>query len=206
LLKELTPEQAAALLHRRSKESLPPAEELPITASWNDGPRGRPTFNERALDNQYGNRDRDDRGPPPPYARDDRGPPMRDERGPPARRPRGDDGDGEGDGMWFHINVGRRKNADPKWLLPLICRRGGVQKKDIGRIVILDHETRFEINPALAGPFTAAAAKPDSKDPAVVIEPLLPSRASGPPPGRGGDAPRSDGPRSDGPRRPPPRR
>ena len=31
--------------------------------------------------------------------------------------------------------------ADPKWLVPLICRMGGVEKRDIGAIRIFDRET-----------------------------------------------------------------
>jgi len=29
-------------------------------------------------------------------------------------------------GVWFRLNVGRERNADPKWLLPEICRQGEV--------------------------------------------------------------------------------
>jgi ATP-dependent RNA helicase DeaD len=47
--------------------------------------------------------------------------------------------------VWFSMNVGRAQKADPKWLLPLICRLGGVEKREIGAIRILDRETRFEI-------------------------------------------------------------
>ncbi len=35
---------------------------------------------------------------------------------------------------WFRINIGRNRNADPRWLLPLICRAGGVSKSEIGVI------------------------------------------------------------------------
>lgn len=48
-------------------------------------------------------------------------------------------------GAWFRLSIGRRKNADPKWLIPLICRLGGVTKADIGAIRIFDTDTRFEI-------------------------------------------------------------
>jgi ATP-dependent RNA helicase DeaD len=46
---------------------------------------------------------------------------------------------------WFRMSVGRQNNADPKWLIPLICRLGHVTKKDIGQIRIFDRETKFEI-------------------------------------------------------------
>ena len=32
--------------------------------------------------------------------------------------------------------VGRARNADPRWLLPLICRKGSVVKEQIGKIQI----------------------------------------------------------------------
>ncbi len=53
---------------------------------------------------------------------------------------------GATDTAWFRMTIGRNKNADPKWLLPLICRIGHVTKKDIGAIRIFDRETKFEIN------------------------------------------------------------
>jgi ATP-dependent RNA helicase DeaD len=57
---------------------------------------------------------------------------------------------------WFSLNVGRAQKADPKWLLPLICRLGGVEKRDVGAIRILPHETRFEISQVLAEEFLAS--------------------------------------------------
>src|SRR5206468_4210948 len=52
----------------------------------------------------------------------------------------------ESDGaVWFRVNIGRSRNADPRWLLPIICRRGGVDRRHIGRIEVLADETRFEV-------------------------------------------------------------
>ncbi|MEQ1611538.1 MAG: helicase-related protein, partial [Hyphomicrobiaceae bacterium] len=47
--------------------------------------------------------------------------------------------------VWFRLNIGRERNADPRWLLPLICKAGDVTKTDIGAIKIFDRDTRFEI-------------------------------------------------------------
>jgi len=86
----------------------------------------------------------------------------REERGPRERpeRRREDRGGGQGamDAVWFRLGVGRTANADPKWLIPLICRRGHVTKKDIGQIRIFDRETKFEISTEAAGRFAAAIA------------------------------------------------
>ena len=64
----------------------------------------------------------------------------------------------DGEMTWFRINIGRDKNADPKWLLPTICRVGHVTKRDIGSIKIFDRETKFEITKDAEAKFRAAIA------------------------------------------------
>ncbi|NMG39428.1 DEAD/DEAH box helicase [Chelativorans sp. ZYF759] len=59
------------------------------------------------------------------------------------------------DGVWFTLSVGRKQRADPKWLLPMICKAGGVTKRDVGSIKIDDTETRFEISSDKADAFAA---------------------------------------------------
>jgi ATP-dependent RNA helicase DeaD len=81
-------------------------------------------------------------------------------RGPPA------------DVAWFRILIGRERRADPKWLLPLLCRRGGVTRDEIGKIQVLPRETRFEVARAAAARFQAAALRPDPRMPEARIEPL----------------------------------
>ena len=49
------------------------------------------------------------------------------------------------DAVWFRIDLGRNSNAEARWLLPMICRRGHVTKRDIGAIRIFERETRFQI-------------------------------------------------------------
>jgi len=61
-------------------------------------------------------------------------------------------------GPWFLLNVGRERNADPKWLLPEICRQGDVTKQDIGAIRVYDRETRFQVDASVAEKFTALVA------------------------------------------------
>ncbi len=63
-----------------------------------------------------------------------------------------------GEMVWFRVNIGRDKNADPKWLLPTICRIGHVTKRDIGSIKIFDRETKFEITKEAEEKFRAAVA------------------------------------------------
>ena len=75
------------------------------------------------------------------------------ERSAPPRRA----GDME-NGVWFKVTVGRERNADPKWLLPEICRQGEVAKKDIGAIRVYERETRFEVSPDVAEAFATRVA------------------------------------------------
>ena len=65
-----------------------------------------------------------------------------------------------GGAAWFRLDVGRKKNADPKWLLPMLCRKGNVTKQDIGAIEILEHETRVEIAKPIAAQFAANMRRP----------------------------------------------
>jgi ATP-dependent RNA helicase DeaD len=68
--------------------------------------------------------------------------------------------------------VGRENNADPKWLIPLICRRGHITKREIGFIKIFDRETKFEIAADVAQRFMDAVEK--SGDQEVKIQPTTP--------------------------------
>ena len=72
-------------------------------------------------------------------------------------------------GVWFRMPVGRQNNADPKWLIPLICRRGHVTKKDIGAIRIFPRETKFEIAAEAVDRFREALRSTAKGD--VAIEP-----------------------------------
>ncbi len=67
-------------------------------------------------------------------------------------------------GVWFRMDVGRRQNADPRWLLPLICRRGHVARDAIGAIRLDQNETRFEVAAPIAARFAAAVAKTAAAD------------------------------------------
>jgi ATP-dependent RNA helicase DeaD len=81
---------------------------------------------------------------------------------------------GGGEGTWFRMNVGRDGQADPRWILPFLCRRGHVAREEIGRIRIMGRETRFEVAPQVATRFAAAARKPDPAEPHIRVE-LVPA-------------------------------
>ncbi|MGN6818083.1 MAG: helicase-related protein, partial [Sphingomonas sp.] len=89
------------------------------------------------------------------------------------------------DTVWFRMNIGRRQNADPRWILPLICRRGGITKNEVGAIRIQANETGFQIPRAIAARFAQAVAKSagadGEDDSGVRIEPVDGAAPSGPP-------------------------
>ncbi len=134
LLAQADPTSVAAALIRIHREKLPAPEEVYDPGEPRAG--GKPERGERG-----------ERAPYDPQGRSDRA-----ERGP---RPERDFANG-GDMVWFRLSVGRSANADPKWLIPLICRRGHVTKKDIGTIRIFDRETKFEITRDAVDRFSAA--------------------------------------------------
>jgi ATP-dependent RNA helicase DeaD len=63
------------------------------------------------------------------------------------------------DVTWFRMDIGRRKNADPRWILPLLCRRGHITRNEIGAIRIGPNETHFQIPRAHTEKFAAAVAR-----------------------------------------------
>ncbi|MBR0952846.1 DEAD/DEAH box helicase [Bradyrhizobium canariense] len=73
--------------------------------------------------------------------------------------------------VWFRANIGRKKNAEARWLLPMICRRGGIDKGDIGAIKIMDTTTEFEISERAAESFAVMIKRPDKED-NIRLEPL----------------------------------
>lgn len=63
---------------------------------------------------------------------------------PPPERPHRSHDD-FGDGVWFSLSVGRDQSAEPRWLLPTICRAAPITSKDIGAIRVQANETFVQI-------------------------------------------------------------
>jgi ATP-dependent RNA helicase DeaD len=143
MLAERSPEDIAAALARLCRARLPSPEDI--------------------LDPGLGGgRSREDRG----QARDgrtsrgdDRGASARSKTTKPSRRH--DMAEGS---VWFRAAIGRKKNAEARWLLPMICRRGGVEKQDIGAIRVHDTTTEFEISASVAESFATKIKRPDKED------------------------------------------
>ena len=96
-----------------------------------------------------------------------------------ARAPRGEQldlpprrkrEDFERDAVVFRVNLGADRNAEPGWLLPLICRRGGVTRNEVGAIRVGPTWSEFQIAGDAAQDFGLAASRPDPRAPHVLIE------------------------------------
>ena len=101
----------------------------------------------------------------------------REERGEPGPRA------GFEGSTWFLINAGRRHNADPRWLLPLICRYGHVGRNDIGAIRVAANESYFEVTQRATPGFIKALRRATiaPEDDGLVIE-QAPPRSADPAP------------------------
>ncbi|MCL6683531.1 DEAD/DEAH box helicase [Sphingomonas alba] len=80
---------------------------------------------------------------------------------------------------WFVINAGRRHNADPRWLLPVICRYGHIGRNDIGAIRIAANESYFEVTQRATPGFIKALRRAviAPEDEGMVIEQAPPRSA-----------------------------
>jgi ATP-dependent RNA helicase DeaD len=87
-------------------------------------------------------------------------------------------------GTWFKVSVGRKHKAEPRWLLPMLCKAGGVTKTAIGSIRIFDTESIFEVAAPKADAFARSVEKNGSGERGVTISPVdgPGERRSGPPP------------------------
>jgi ATP-dependent RNA helicase DeaD len=149
LLAERSAEDIAAALARLYRARLPSPEDI-----IDPGERSGRTRDDRGRDRSQG-ADGEDR---PARLR------------PKAGKASSKHGMAEGS-VWFRAAIGRRKNAEARWLLPMICRRGGIDKRDIGAIKIMDTTTEFEISERAAESFAAKIKRPDKED-SIRIEPM----------------------------------
>jgi ATP-dependent RNA helicase DeaD len=61
-----------------------------------------------------------------------------------------------GDSVWFSLSVGRKQNAEPRWLIPMLCRTANLTKREIGAIRMQPEETFVQIAADSADAFVAA--------------------------------------------------
>ncbi|MFD1198331.1 DEAD/DEAH box helicase [Brucella gallinifaecis] len=176
LTERYTPEQIASAFLNREVASHPAAEEIsdaPVHPIGGKKPRERSERSDRA--------ERGERG--------ERG--QRFDRGEAGER---FDRNARFDGVWFSVSAGRKHRADPKWLLPLICKAGDVSKRDVGSIKIFDNETRFEITAAKAEEFRRSVEEHGTGEKGLVIRTAVAGAGgdAAPREGKGSFKPRSD--------------
>ena len=163
LLEGRTAEDVAGALVRLYRSRLPSPEELADRAAR---PERRKTRDEtKPRDDAAGTRKPRDDAAGTRKPRDDAAG---------TREPR--DRRAAGPTRWFSLNVGRDKKADPKWLIPLICRLGSITKREIGAIRIMPTETRFEVLADFADNF---ASLPGDIDPRITPAKAPPHAAPG---------------------------
>ncbi|MFT5540581.1 MAG: ATP-dependent RNA helicase DeaD [Alphaproteobacteria bacterium] len=97
-------------------------------------------------------------------------------------KPKRDDFKG---GVWFSLSVGRKHSAEPRWLLPMLCRAGHITKREIGAIKVLPDETHVELASECVERFLEALG-PSRKVEKTITVTRLEGAPSG---GRGGDKP-----------------
>jgi ATP-dependent RNA helicase DeaD len=155
LLAERTPEAIASALARLYRARLPAPED--ILDPGQDNFRDR--FADRGNDRGRGRDSRSQRGD------DNFAPAARSERKPRTRESL------PGGSVWFRVSAGKQKKAEARWLLPMICRRGGVNKDEIGAIRIYEDHSEFEIAKDAVDKFTTKIQRPDKEQHVITVLP-----------------------------------
>ncbi|WP_109614553.1 DEAD/DEAH box helicase [Pseudaminobacter salicylatoxidans] len=73
-------------------------------------------------------------------------------------------------GVWFRVTVGRKHRAEPRWLLPMICKAGHITKRAVGSIRINDADSHFEIAGDKANAFWATVQEAGTGEKGVTIQ------------------------------------
>ena len=106
----------------------------------------------------------------------------------------GRDGPVFGPSRWFSVSIGRRDKAEPRWVLPMLCRAGNIGRSDVGAIRIQETETFVEVLEARVSGMLKALGPKRELEGGVLLKPL-----SAPPfgarPAPEGDAPAPRGPK-----------
>jgi len=110
-----------------------------------------------------------------------------------------------GPSRWVALSVGADDRAEARWLLPLLCRAGKLDKTAIGAIRVQASETFVELTEASITGFLAALGDGAELDEGITVRALDAAPDVGPPPRKPRpDAPRGNpAPRGDKPQRAP---
>lgn len=73
-------------------------------------------------------------------------------------------------GVWVKLGVGRKNNADPKWIIPMLCKAGGFSRQSIGVIQISAGATHVELKPEAATQLMDAAGAEQVIDKSIWVD------------------------------------
>jgi ATP-dependent RNA helicase DeaD len=76
------------------------------------------------------------------------------------------------DSVWFSLSVGRNQNAEPRWLIPMLCRAGQITKQEIGAIKMQQTETFVQISAGHADGFLAAIGPNRALERGIIVKRL----------------------------------
>jgi ATP-dependent RNA helicase DeaD len=76
------------------------------------------------------------------------------------------------DGAWVSLSVGRKHNAEPRWLIPMLCRHGNLTKRDIGAIRMQPDETFVELSAEAAERLMSAIGSAGTLEKGIRVKPL----------------------------------
>jgi len=93
-----------------------------------------------------------------------------------------------GPSTWFALSVGAGDRAEARWLLPLLCRAGNLDKSAIGAIRVQDKETFVELSDAAVPGFQSALGADGALDEGITARKIDGAPDLGPAP----RAPRED--------------
>ena len=97
-----------------------------------------------------------------------------------------------GPSTWFSISLGRGQGAEPRWLLPMLCRAGNISKDVIGAIRVQESESFVEIAQRGVDGFLSSVGPDMALEEGAVLRQLdSPPAMEGPRPG--GKPRRQDG-------------
>jgi ATP-dependent RNA helicase DeaD len=118
-------------------------------------------------------------------------------------------------GAWVALSVGRAQKAEPRWLIPMLCKAGGLTKRQLGAIRIQQSETHVEIDAESIDAFLARIGEGGRLEKSIHVRRLAdapsptrpPSRPKPPVkhrpgPGRNAQAAQPDPRKKKGPKRP----
>lgn len=99
-----------------------------------------------------------------------------------------------GDFVSFDVTWGAMHGAEARRLIAMLCRRGDIEGRQVGRVDVGPTSSRVEVAASVADKFQTNASKPDPRDPRVRV-----FRSTGPGPAEGpGERPRYVGPQRSG--------